>query len=100
MVNASDQAEQTNDPRDINNQRFRSFVFMIAHVFLHELSHMLVTFLTRGEAGTPPRIRAQLSGYSDKDRGEAGRNLELILFGGNQEYYFGDADDDSQASPH
>ena len=99
MVKAFDQAGQTNDPLDINNQHFRTFVFMFAHVFLHELGHMLVTFLTRGEAATPSRIRAQVSGYSDKYKGEAGRNLELILFGGNLEYYFGDADDASQASP-
>lgn len=97
---AFDQTEQTDDPLDINNQRFRTFVFMFAHVFLHELGHMLVTFLTRGEAATPPRIRAKVRGYSDKYKGEAGRNLELILYGGNQEYYFGDADDASQASAH
>ena len=83
-----------------DKQHFRTFVFMFAHVFLHELGHMLVTFLTKGEAATPPRIRAQVSGYSDEYKGEAGRNLELILFGGNLEYYFVDADDPSQASLH
>ena len=100
MVKAFDKAAQTNDPLDTNKQHFQAFVFMFAHVLLHELGHMLVTFLTRGEAVTPPRIRAQVSGYSGKYKGEAGRNLELILFGGNLEYYIGDADDDSKASPH
>ena len=100
MVKAYDEAAQTNDPLDINRQHFRSFVFMFAHVILHELGHMLVTFLSRGEAVTPPRIKAEVSGYSNRYRGEAGRNLELILFGGNLEYYFGDADDASQASSY
>ena len=97
MVKAFHETARTNDPLD--KQHFQTFVFMFAHVFLHELGHMLVTFLTRGEAVTPPRIRAQVSGYSDKYKGEAGRNLELILFGGSLEYYHGDAEDDSQASP-
>ena len=100
MVKAFDEAAQTNDQLDTNGQHFRTFVFMFAHVILHELGHMLVTFLTRGEAVTPPRIKAEVTGYSNKYRGEAGRNLELILFGGNLEYYLGDADDASQASPH
>ncbi len=73
---------------------------MFANVFLHEIGHILVTFLTKGKTGTPHHVRPQLAGYSVPGRGEAGRSLETILFGGTQEYYRDFDDDDSQVSPH
>ena len=100
MVEAATRAHRTDDPRDHENRRFRTFIFMFANVFLHEIGHILVTFLTKGRTGTPLHVRPQLDGYSMPGRGEAGRSLETILFGGTQEFYRDFDDDDSQVSPH
>ena len=99
MVAAATRAAQTNDPSDDENKRFRTFIFMFANTFLHEIAHILVTFLTKGRTGTPPRITAQVGGYSGDLRGEAGRNLEIIIFGGTIEYNLDPADDESQVRP-
>ena len=54
-------------------------------MFLHEMAHVFVTFLTKGEAYTPVRMSA--ADYSRvQGMGEAGRNLETIIFGGTIEY--------------
>lgn len=99
MVAAATRAHQTNDPSDNENKRFRTFIFLFANTFLHEIGHTLVTFLTKGQACTPRHIRATTRGYSGEDRGEAGRNLETVIFGGTMEYYRDRADDDSQVCP-
>ena len=100
MVEAATRAHRTNDLCDHENRRFRTFLFMFANVLLHEIGHVLVTFLTKGKTGTPQHVRPQLAGYSMPGTGEAGRSLETILFGGTQEYYRDLDDDDSQVSPH
>lgn len=99
MVAAGIRAAQTNNPNDYENKRFRTFIFMFANTFLHEIGHVLVTFLTKGRTWTPPRITAQVGGYSGDFHGEAGRNLETIIFGGTMEYYLDPADDESQVRP-
>lgn len=96
MVAAATRAGQTYDPSDDENRRFRTFIFLFANAFLHEIGHTLVTFLTKGRTGTPPHIKAQVRGYSGEFHGEAGRNLETIIFGGTLEYYLDHADDYSQ----
>ena len=99
MVAAANRAEQTNDRGDYDNKRFRTFIFLWANTILHELGHTLITFLNRGGGETPPHITSEVSGYSSEYRGEAGRNLETILFGGVMQYYQDFADDDSQVWP-
>lgn len=96
MVVAMTRAEQTNDQNDYEHRRFRTFNFIFANTFLHEIGHVFVTFLTKGQMGTPRRLRAEISGYSGQDRGEAGRCLETIILGGTLEYYRDRADDNSQ----
>ena len=50
---------------------------------LHELAHIFITFLTHGEANTPPRISGQVAGSSERTTsGEAGDYLEDAVFGG------------------
>ncbi|CAD6575623.1 MAG: hypothetical protein ASARMPREDX12_007396 [Alectoria sarmentosa] len=101
MVAAATRAHRTNDPSDNENKRFRTFIFLFANTFLHEIGHTLVTFLTKGRTSTPRHIRATIRGYSADGRGEAGRNLEEIIFGGTMEFYRDRADDDSQPGiPH
>ena len=99
MVAAATRAHRTNDPSDNENKRFRTFIFLFANTFLHEIGHTLVTFLTKGRTSTPRHIRATIRGYSADGRGEAGRNLEEIIFGGTMEFYRDRADDDSQVRP-
>ena len=78
---------------------FRTFLFIFANRFLHEIAHIFVTYLDKGRSNTPPRIRAEVGGYSREDMGEAGRYLETTLFGGTLEYYRDHAMDDSQVRP-
>ena len=100
MVAAMTRAEQTNDPNDHEHKRFRSFKFVFANTLLHEIGHVFVTFLTKGRTATPSHLQADVAGYSGEHEGEAGRNLETIIFGGTIEYYRDHADDDSQVLSH
>jgi hypothetical protein len=77
----------SNSSQPALQQRFRTFQFLFATTFVHEVGgHLLVTFLSNG---TLPFTPAHLSapGYGIGRRGESGRYLELSLFGGNTEYY-------------
>ncbi len=66
---------------------FRVFLFMTAHVLLHELGHVLITYLTKGdEEMTPPTIHA-LSDNVPGSHGEAGRALECLIYGGTVHYF-------------
>lgn len=100
MLAAMIRAEQTNDPNDYEHKRFRTFNFIFANTFLHEIGHVFVNFLTKGRTGTPRRLRAEVAGYSAEDRGEAGRHLETIIFGGTLEYFRDHADDESQVESY
>ena len=70
-----------------NASRFRTFQFMFAVTFVHEIGgHVLVTFLTNGRRPlTPPSMTA--AGYDNTGLGEAGRYLEYVLFGGTMAFY-------------
>ncbi len=66
---------------------FRVFLFMTAHVLLHELGHVFMTYLTKGdEEMTPPQINA-LSDSVPGSHGEAGRALECLIYGGTIHYF-------------
>lgn len=70
---------------------FRTWQFIFAHIILHELTHLFVTFLGRTNPGTmtPPHIGCGIPGtYSDQSvKGESGRWLEFVLFGGTFEIF-------------
>ena len=73
-----------------DEHQFRIFLFMIAHVVLHEITHLFITYVTQGREPTPPRVNAQaVLGYGDvlQDEGEAGLALEVELFGGTINYF-------------
>jgi hypothetical protein len=69
------------------NQRFKNFLVMFACGLVHETAHIVITWLSNGREDTPPSIG--VAGYNNRgnNRGEAGRRLELELFGGTLEYY-------------
>lgn len=72
---------------------FRVFQFLFAHTFLHEIAgHLLITYLGQGRFTTPNNIQHRL--YSG---GEAGRALELKMFGASLEYFRDHSRGDDQA---
>lgn len=64
---------------------YQGFLFMGANIFLHEISHVFLTYLTQGQEATPPTMIALMAG-KDVTQGEAGRKLEDVLFGGTVDY--------------
>lgn len=85
-----------------NRPRFRTYQFIFANTFLHEVGgHLFITFLSPSPSGfyravTPSSITADVPGYSNGFFGESGRRLECILFGGNLECYRDFDQDDQQ----
>jgi hypothetical protein len=85
----------SNSSQKANQQRFRTFQFLFATTFVHEVGgHLLVTFLGNGRPITPPQITGP--NYGSVTNGESGRFLELNLFGGNTEYFHDATQDKGQ----
>ena len=85
MVEAATRVRLTMDRRSDDNKQLRTFNFIFANVIFHELCHLFSTFLTKGQILTPFKFNAQV-GCVDKSKGEAGRYMESLLFGGSLEY--------------
>ena len=96
MCIAAKVAQESNDIDGDAHRRFRTFTFVFANTFLHELGHLFVTFLNQGHTVTPPHIQACVMGVFIGDRGEAGPRLEQLIFGGIVDYLRGSAKDDRQ----
>lgn len=62
MVTAATKAEQTNDPNNHESKRYRTFIFVFANVILHEIGHLLLTFLTKGRTDSPLRTTSRILG--------------------------------------
>lgn len=60
------------------HQRYRRFVYNIATTMVHEFGHMFITFLAEGRSNTP----RSMPGDARALTGEAGDELEHLLFGG------------------
>ena len=75
MNAAFEQAQQ-----DGNWEPFEATQFKIINVLFHEMAHVFFTYLNQGRENTPPNIdpRANMPGID----GEAGRALEIQVFGG------------------
>ena len=70
---------------DLVSKDYRAFVFSIASGVFHEMGHVLITYLSGGEAVTPPKINARVVAHlapSEGRRGESGHSLEDMVFGG------------------
>ena len=65
---------------------FRAFLFLTANLLLHEIGHVFVTYLTKGQELTPPRINALTRDVTGSN-GEAGRALEYLIFDGTINYF-------------
>ena len=86
MVEAATRARHTMNKNDYENRQLRTFNFIFANCIFHELCHLFSNFLTKGRIFTPPQFTAA-GGYSGQHRGEAGRYMESILFGGTLKYF-------------
>ncbi|KAF6235157.1 hypothetical protein HO173_006786 [Letharia columbiana] len=81
MSIAFGKASQTN-----NHHPFQAFLFMTANTLLHELGHVFVTYLTKGQSASPPQVNAVTEGVQGGE-GEAGLALESLIFGGTIAYF-------------
>ena len=89
MVEAATKARRSVDRSDYDNKQLRTFNFIIANAIFHELCHLFSSFLTKDRTFTPRHLTAQIEGYVEQHRGEAGRYMETTLFGGTLEYFRG-----------
>ena len=75
-------ANTTSDKNHSNHQEYRTWVFTMASVAFHEISHIFITYLSNVLETTPPSIKARVGSSADNEKGEAGRDLEERVFGG------------------
>ncbi|RSM08105.1 hypothetical protein CEP52_004888 [Fusarium oligoseptatum] len=99
MVSAAREANGTSRHGRKMSARFRTFLFMFAIATAHELTHLFVGYLAQGQDSTLSYTPPTLSylNYTGPSRGESGRWLESLLFGGSIEFYRDSLDDDGQA---
>ena len=68
------------------HQLFRNLLFMTTHTLFHEICHVFVSYLTKGEETTPPQINDPTA-RAEGNGGEAGRNVEYLVFGGTINWF-------------
>ena len=77
------------DLTDENCQQLsRNLLFMTTHTLFHEICHVFVSYLTKGQESTPPKINGPTVRF-DGNEGEAGRNIEYLVFGGTINWFHG-----------
>lgn len=96
MCLAARLAKADHDTNSKEHQRYRRFMYNIAIVMVHEIGHIFITLLTGGESNTPPSE----PGDEGFVHGEAGRDLETILFGGHHRYTRNLDEDETQVCPN
>ena len=69
-----------------STHRFRAFLFMTANTLLHEMAHVFITYLSKGQSLTPRQVNT-LPTTKEETEGEAGRALEVLMFGGTINYF-------------
>ena len=72
------------------HKRYRTFMFVLGNKFMHQLGHLFVTYLSKGQGGAETQ---QSNGLL---RGEAGIKLEQLIFGGFISQYHNLEDGDGQ----
>ena len=100
MVAAATRASYSNDRHDYDNREYRTFLFIFANTFFHETCHLFTTFLTKSRTATPPHVAPQVGGYSKMNKGEFGRYMETVVYGGTLEYYRDPSRGVGQVCPH
>ena len=102
MVAAGNRAEKSEDKDSLWPKRFRVYLFALAKSFLHEVGHVFITFLGTGRFKTPPRmddLTGSKARNSQLERGEAGRKLESLVFGGRVYVLRNPEEDEDQVRP-
>ncbi|CAF9930842.1 MAG: hypothetical protein ALECFALPRED_004740 [Alectoria fallacina] len=71
-----------------NRMQFNRFLFAFSNTILHELAHLLITYLGQGRFATPEGInQGNIARAPDLAKNEAGRALERMLLGGALNFY-------------
>ena len=102
MVVAGNRAEKSEDKHSLYPRRFRVYLFALAKSLLHEVTHVFITFLGAGRFNTPPNMNyptGSMASNSQLERGEAGRNLESLVFGGRIYIFRNPEEDEDQVRP-
>lgn len=87
MYAAQRHATDRYDTDLIPDKQYRTFLFMTANVFLFEIGHVFITFLTRGREITPAHIRPHVIGDLYGIQSEAGLSLQELLLGGTLSFW-------------
>ena len=82
MWAAEKNTRPSHDSNSDADKQYRLFLFMTANIFLHEVGHVYITYLTKGRESTPPNTIAYVAGNLHGIQSEAGRNLETRIVGG------------------
>lgn len=85
MVTAATKAKQAT--KDTEREHHEAFLFKHANTLLHEIGHIFITYLSKGGHNTPPTMTAQVYYDPKPEKGEAGRKLEALVFGGTMEFW-------------
>lgn len=72
---------------------------LVACTMVHELTHIYLTFLSKGGTNTPESIKSAAVGTSRVGKGESGAYLEQLLFGGCMVTMRNPAEGDEQVCP-
>ena len=87
MVAAAIAAYSSQDKDSLTSQEYRDFKFLFATTILHELSHIFLTYLTKGNELTPPSMRAFATTTAPTRAGESGHLMEQLVFGGQISFF-------------
>lgn len=71
-----------------------------ALTIVHELAHIFINFLGRGQRNTPESMADPSSDTSQASKGEAGAYLEYLMFGGRLLHLRNHAEGDEQVCPY
>ncbi|CAK4035023.1 Hypothetical predicted protein [Lecanosticta acicola] len=73
--------------RNFNSALYQLSLFRLCHAYLHEIGHLLQTFLGHGDCNTPPLMSGAPHSRQTDIEGEAGEFFEVLLFGGLVDFY-------------
>lgn len=102
MVSAGIRAEKSKDKHSPDQKRFRVYLFTLAKSLLHEVGHLFITFLGKGQFLTPPNmidLEGPMARNSHFENGEAGQHLEFLVFGGRVYILRNPEEDEDQVRP-
>ncbi|KAI0521168.1 hypothetical protein F5B22DRAFT_644416 [Xylaria bambusicola] len=68
-------------------ERWQNFLFVLACITAHEMSHLFALYLSLQADWPPTPPRVTYHGYEQRSGGESGRWLEGALFGGSLELF-------------